>query len=258
MPWQSSTPMDYRVQFVSDYQRRCFSLSELCNRFGISRKTGYKWLDYYAEQGPAGLADHSRRPQSSPTAMPKKVRDQVLDLRGRHPTWGAKKLLAWLAKHGESDDGWPARSTVCRLLQQEGLVSPRRASAPGAARSRVEHVPRSPRTSSGPPTSRRVPDGRWSVLLPADRDGRSSRYLLECHGMDRIAVNETRRCFERLFRAFGLPAVMRSDNGTPFASPALAGLSRLSVWWIQLDIELDRITPDIPRRTGASNAFTGP
>jgi transposase InsO family protein len=247
--------MDQRLQFVADYQRGSFSMTELCARYGVSRKTGYKWVAFYEDEGPAGLADHSRRPEHSPLATPDEIRDALLALRGQHPTWGAKKLLARLRRQ-EPHHRWPARSTACALLKQAGLVQPRRRSRGGPARPRSDRVmPVYPNAvwTTDFKGQFRTGDHRYCYPLTV-MDG-YSRYLLDCHGMVTPTWRETQQRFTRLFEEFGLPEVIRSDNGTPFASTALAGLSQLSVWWLQLGIALDRIMPGHPEENGGHERF---
>jgi transposase InsO family protein len=246
--------MDQRLQFLADYQRGCFSMSELCERYVVSRKTGYKWVARYEDEGPAGLVDHSRRPHRSPSATPEDIRADLEGFRRKHPTWGAKQLLVPLAKH-EPERAWPAPSTACRVLKAAGLVRQRRRDA-RARRPATERVV--PTSSNAVWTTDfkgqfRTGDGRYCYPLTV-MDG-FSRYLLDCHGMLRPSWTETQRRFTRLFEVFGLPEVIRSDNGTPFASTALAGLSQLSVWWLQLGIGLDRITPAHPEENGAHERF---
>ncbi len=253
MPWQATTPMDQRIQFITDHQRAWLSMCELCHRYGVSRKTGYKWLAYYAAEGAAGLADHSRRPHQSPRATPESLRRALLMLRGRHPTWGAKKLRAWLTTQ-QPQQPWPAVSTVSKLLNRDGVVTRRRPSPAGRpASARV--VPTAPNTVWATDFKGEFLTGDHRYCYPLTVMDGFSRYLLECHGMVRITVAETQQCFARLFREFGLPDVMRSDNGMPFASPALAGLSRLSAWWVQLGIRLDRITRGHPEENGSLERF---
>ena len=96
MPWSQTSPMDQKTQFIADHLRGTLSIAELCDRYGISRKTGYKWIDRYIREGPAGLADRSRRPASSPNSTPPDLVQAIITARQRHPTWGAKKLLAIL------------------------------------------------------------------------------------------------------------------------------------------------------------------
>ena len=125
MPWKESSPMDQRTLFMADYLRELFSMTELCERFGISRKTGYKWLARFQDEGPLGLVDRSRRPKSCPHQTPEPIVQAVLKARRHHPRWGAKKLLAILRKR-HPDWPWPARCTVCDILKREGCITPRR------------------------------------------------------------------------------------------------------------------------------------
>src|SRR5215470_3781935 len=131
MPWSSTTPMDQRVRFIADYQRRFFSLAELCRRFEVSRKTAYKWIERYESEGASGLKDQSRRPHSCPHQTPSSVVEALLDFRRRHPTWGAKKILRVLSDR-LPDWNWPSRSTCSDLLSRHGLVTAKkRRSFPG-------------------------------------------------------------------------------------------------------------------------------
>ena len=149
MPWQETLLMDQRVQFIADYQRDVFDVAELARRYGISRKTAYKWLDRYETGGPASLADRSRRPRQSPHAVAPTVVTALLDVRRHHPTWGAKKLLKIVATRHPT---WvlPARSTVCNLLHRAGLVTAQRR----------RQVPSHPGHALAPMT---VPNGTWTA-----------------------------------------------------------------------------------------------
>jgi len=250
MPWSELTPMDQRLQFVVDSQRGTLSLAEWCARYGVSRKTGYKWLALYRREGPKGLADHSRRPHQSPTATPAAVRTAIVTCRQAHPTWGPKKLLTVLARQAPEVE-WPAVSTAARLLKQAELVVPRRRHPQRAARPRARAVVSGPNDvwATDYKGEFRMGDGRY--CYPLTVMDCYSRYLLACEGMLRISSHEAQQHFERLFRVFGLPTAIRSDNGIPFASPALGGLSRLSVWWLQLGIQLDRNRPSHPEENAA-------
>jgi putative transposase len=124
MPWKEVLSMDQKTQFVSEYLRDTISFSELCDRYQISRKTGYKWIDRYQAEGPAGLADRSRRPHSSSDQTPEAVRLAIIEARRRHPSWGAKKLLKHLGRK-DRQAAWPSRWTVCEILQRAGLVRQR-------------------------------------------------------------------------------------------------------------------------------------
>src|SRR4051812_17305839 len=131
MPWQGVSPVNLRMRFVTDWQRDCWTMTELCADYQIIRRTGYKWLGRHETSGPAGLRDRSSRPQHSPQATDPALVAALLAVRERHPRWGAKKLLA-VVRRQDRDAAWPSRSTVCDLLKARGLVVPgRRRDRPG-------------------------------------------------------------------------------------------------------------------------------
>lgn len=255
MPWRETSPMEQRLEFVREYATELFTMSELAEQYGISRKTGYKWVAEYAAHGAGGLCDRSRRPHHSPHATATELKDALLALRRRHPCWGAKKLLAVAARR-DPDAAWPSRSTVCTWLTQQGLVMSRR------RRRRSRHAPAAP---LAPITAVnqvwttdfkgefRTGDGVSCYPLTL-RDG-FSRFVLRCDGLLARTVEATQRRFARAFAAYGLPDRIRSDNGGPFASPGLAGLSALSVWWIRLGIVPERIAPGHPEQNGSHEQF---
>jgi transposase InsO family protein len=244
--------MDHRLQFVAEAQRIAEPFVTLCARFGIAPKTGYKWLARYAAEGPAGLHERSRRPHTSPTATPPAVVEALFAVRRRHPTWGAKKLLAVLARRSALDGldagALPAPSTVAALLKRAGLVT--------ASRRR-----RTPGHPGRPTAPMDAPNAVWTADFKGEfktKDGvycypltvadGYSRYLLACRALPSTATAGARPVFERLFREHGLPARIRSDNGAPFASIALGRLSALSVWWIRLGVLPDLIEPRSPQQ----------
>ena len=249
MPWTETTPMDHRLQFLAEAQRTDESFTALCARYGIAPKTGYKWLARYAAEGPAGLHERSRRPHTSPTATSPRIAEALLELRHRHPTWGGKKLLAVLARRSPRLV-LPAPSTVAALLKRAGLVTtPRRRRALG-------HPGR-------PMAPMDAPNAIWTADFKGEfktRDGvycyplticdGYSRYLLACRALGSTAHVGARPVFERLFREHGLPERIRSDNGVPFATIALARLSALSVWWLRLGILPDLTEPSSPPQNG--------
>ena len=249
MPWTEATPMDHRLQFVAEAQRTDESFVTLCARYGIAPKTGYKWLARYEAEGPAGLHERSRRPYTSPTATSSTVADALVELRRRHPTWGGKKLLAVLARR-RPRLVLPAPSTVAALLKRAGLVTtPRRRRALG-------HPGR-------PMAPMDAPNTIWTADFKGEfktRDGvycyplticdGYSRYLRACRALGSTASGGARPVFERLFREHGLPERIRSDNGVPFATIALARLSALSVWWLRLGILPDLTEPSSPQQNG--------
>src|SRR5215213_11328179 len=131
MPWSQLSIMDQKTQFIADYLRHTLSFAELCALYHVSRKTGYKWVARYAESGPSGLAERSRRPHASPHQTPDELVAAIIEARRHHPTWGAKKLLAYLSRR-DPDRPWPSRSACCAILSRHGLVEkPRRRRPPG-------------------------------------------------------------------------------------------------------------------------------
>lgn len=249
MPWNETTPMHERLRFVEDWKLKVFDVAELCRRFQVSRKTGYKWLKRHAEAGVRGLESRSRRPHRSPQRTDARTMDRILRLKHRHLSWGAKKLLKVL-RAKEPERAWPACSTVSALLKRSGLVvAKRRRSWPG-------HAPK-------PQTPMSAPNEIWTVDYKGEfktRDGiycypltvvdGFSRYLLACQGHASTATGPAKTVFQGLFREYGLPRIIRSDNGVPFATTALGRLSRLSVWWIKLGITPELIEPAHPEQNG--------
>ena len=249
MPWRETAPMDQRTQFIADHLRETQTITELCDRYGVSRKTGYKWIDRYLRLGPAGLEEHPRRPHRAPNQTADEIVAAILEARHRHSAWGGKKLRALLqCRHPR----WtlPGRSTVCDILRRHGLVPTRR------ARRRLGH-PGKPTTIMGAPNAVwcadykgqfKTGDGRYCYPLTVT-DG-FSRYLLGCQGLASTTGAEAQPVFTRLFREYGLPLRIRTDNGVPFATTTLARLSKLSAWWVRLGILPEFIEPGRPDQNG--------
>jgi transposase InsO family protein len=247
--------MQERLEFVREYQTGLFTMTELAAQYGVSRKTGYKWVERHATGGAEGVADQSRRPHASPQATDAALVDALLAVRRRHPRWGPKKLLA-VARRRDPEAAWPARSTVAGLLKRRGLVAPGR---------RPAHRPKASGPAPAPATRVNeiwttdfkgeflTGDGVYCYPLTL-RDG-FSRFVLRCDGLLGRTSAATRRRFERAFAEYGLPDRIRSDNGGPFAGPGLAGLSLLSVWWLRLGIDLERIAPGHPEQNGSHEQF---
>jgi putative transposase len=249
MPWRLVDPMTERLRFLTDVRRHIASFTELCARYAVSRKTGYKWLHRAERDGTATLAEASRRPHRSPSATPAAIVAAVLAARHWHPTWGPRKLLKLLQRRAPRQ-AWPARSTVADLLRRNGLVEPRRRR-------------RYPGHPGRPLTPMTAPNGIWTAdfkgqfktgdgiyCYPLTVQDGFSRYLLACRGLSGTTYAESRPVFERLFREYGLPDVLRTDNGVPFATGALGRLSQLSVWWVRLGIVPELIEPGRPQQNG--------
>lgn len=250
MPWDETTRMSQRVRFISDFDSCQFTMTQLCERYGISRKTGYKWANRFAKEGASGLADRPHVAKGFPHQMSSETSQQVLELRRRFPSWGPRKLRSWLETH-HPEQSWPAASTIGDLLKRKGLVesrSPRRRPVPPRP-ARVEA--KSPNEVWSADFKGQFRLGNSCLCYPLTVSDGFSRYLLACEGLEAISGAGCRRVFERLFHEYGLPHAILTDNGSPFASSsALARLSRLSVWWIKLGIRPVLIQPGHPEQNG--------
>jgi len=249
MAWKETCIMDQKMCFIARCLEGHESISELCRHFGVSRKTGHKWLKRYSHYGVLGLEDRSRRPLSNPRRVPDEVADAILKVRLQYGRWGPRKVKAWLESH-YPDRPWPAASTIGALFDRAGLTEPRK------KRRRVAQ-------QSYPFENCRKANDVWCVdfkgwFLTGDgtrvdpltiSDG-FSRYLIDCQAVGRADTNHVWPLFDAAFREYGLPLAIRSDNGAPFASCAAGGLSRLSVKWIKAGIRPERIEPGKPQQNG--------
>jgi transposase InsO family protein len=228
-----------------------YSMTELCEAYSISRKTGYKWLGRYQPDNPASLQNRSRAPHSHPQEISVAVKQAVLAVKTRFPRWGAPQIRARLEREHPDWNHYPAVSTVGLFLRNQGLTQPRR-------RCRRTATP-----TEFPLTSGRYVNQVWCAdykghfhtkdghrCNPLTISDQASRYLLCCRHVAQMNYDLARLGFERTFRQYGLPEVIRTDNGTPFSSIGLGGLSRLSYWWIRLGIRPERIEPGHPEQNG--------
>jgi putative transposase len=252
MPWDETTRMEQRERFIGDLDSCLYSMTELCERYRISRRTGYKWAERYVEAGVEGLKDRSRAPKSCPHSTSAGLSERLLELRRSHPTWGPRKLLAWLRKR-EPEENWPAASTVGGLLKRHGLVSSRgRARTPWPSTGRGSIQAESPNDVWTGDFKGQFRTGDGRLCYPLTVADRYSRFLLGVEGLDAVSEALAWPVFERLFRAYGLPRSIRTDNGSPFAAIRAVGrLSRLSVRFLKLGIGLDRIDPGHPEQNGS-------
>jgi putative transposase len=248
VPWKEQRIVDNREAFVRALLSERATMTELCREFRISRKTGYKWAQRFFDGGTPNLVDRATVAKSLPHALAPQVVEAVLSLRRRYPTWGPKKLQAvMIREHPELKV--PARSTVAALLQRNGLITSRnpRRRTPAATQ------PLAAATGANVIWCTDF-KGKFKVdrryCHPLTISDAYSRYLLRCSPLDGEHLQASKAVFEGAFREFGLPLRMRSDNGTPFASSAVGGLSRLSIWWIKLGITPERIKPGHPQENG--------
>jgi transposase InsO family protein len=251
MPWQEMSLMDQRLQFVAAYQRGFCSMKELCARAAVSRKTGYKWLERYEELGAAGLAERSHAPHVCPHRIEPTVAGLFLAARRSHPTWGPGKLRQYLAPRHRGVEEWPAISTIADLLKRNGLVHRRRRRRsplhPGAVA--IHTTEANDLWTADFKGQFRTRNGIYCYPLTiADQH---TRFLLRVQGLLSVKVAGARTVFERTFREYGLPVAIRTDNGVPFANTGLHGLTQLSVWWLRLGIQHQRIRPASPQENGA-------
>jgi putative transposase len=256
MPWKETCAMNERLGFVLEVERGERTVSELCGVFGISRKTGYKWIERYREHGEAGLEERSRAPHSHPNAMSEETATEILGVRRAHSDWGPDKLLDWLSRR-KPELALPAICTAAELLKREGLIKPRK---------RKRHA-----TPYGAPFVQAVaPNDLWSadfkgqfrmgngaLCYPLTLSDGASRFFLCCQGLSAPTYVQSRGQWERVFREYGLPSAIRTDNGEPFGSCGLGGLSRLSLWWIKLGIIPERIHPGRPQQNGRHERLHG-
>lgn len=248
MPWNECKPMDERLKFIARLLEG-EKMARMCREYGISRVTGYKIFNRYKECGLDALNDRSRRPYRHANKLPFQVERTILAIKREHSTWGAPKIRDKLIREYPMIKP-PASSTVHAVLDRNGLVKRRKrrrykaeGTALGAAHS---------------PNGLWCADYKGEFLLgneqycyPLTITDYASRYLLGCEALASTASDFTFSVFERVFKDFGLPAVIRTDNGIPFASPnAMFGLSKLSVWWLRLGIRIERIQPGHPEQNG--------
>jgi transposase InsO family protein len=246
--------MDERLRFVGECIKGERSMSALCREFGISRKTGYRLLHRYRLEGVLGLFDRSRAPHHHPHAVSEDMVAVILWLRERHPRWGPRKLRAWLDCN-RPRTSWPSASTIGRILLFHGKTARRR---------RLRRTP----PYSQPFRTCLEPNAVWCADFkgwfrtgdgtrcePLTVSDAHSRFVLVCRALPRTTQGSVRPVMEAIFREYGLPWAIRTDNGSPFASRALGGLSRLAVWWIKLGIIPERIDPGCPEQNGRHERF---
>ncbi len=254
MPWRENSVMDERIGFINEYNSGCWSMTELCERFEISRKTGYKWLERYREFGAAGLLDRPRAPHEHGAATPQNICEAIIGLRCLRPTWGPRKIVAKLAMdHAEVE--WPVASTAGEILKRAGLVCGRRVRRTAPPRLAQLTVPQHANHVWGVDHKGWVRLGDGTRAEPLTITDGFSRYLISVAATASTRQEEAQPLFERAFRDYGLPEAIRSDNGPPFASTGTTGLTALSAWWIKLGIRHERIDPGQPQQNGRHERF---
>jgi putative transposase len=249
MPWNETNAMEQRIQFIRDWLDRKHTVIDLCALYGISRKSAYKWIDRYQHEGPDWVLDRSHAAKVVHNKTAPEVEQSLMQMRSLHPTWGARKLGHQVGLQ-QPALMLPHESTVCEMLRRNGLITPK------PRRRAIGHPGRPSSVVSCPNDSWsadfkgqfRLGDGRYTYPLTVTDN--YSRYLLECQGLTGTLLVPTKEVFTRLFRQYGLPRRIKTDNGTPFAAVTLGRLSRLSVWWLKLGILPELSEPGKPQQNG--------
>ena len=250
MPWKETCLMDEKIKFIAMVKNGGYSFASVCSHFGISRQAGYDLMARYEAEGEKGLVPRSRARHTHANAISDAMAKTLLDLKARHVRFGPRKVRDYLTMNGHRG-ALPAVSTIGELFKRNGLVRPR-----GKRRARS-----APHTE--PLRHASAPNMVWSVdfkgqfrmgngqyCYPLTLSDNASRYLLVCRGLAHPTEAAVWPHFRRTFEEYGMPDALRSDNGAPFASTALGGLTRLGVWLLKLGIALERITPGRPDQNG--------
>lgn len=254
MPWQITDRPMKRAEFILEYRKGCWSMTDLCESFGISRNTGYKLIRRFREGGFEALQDQSRAPHRHPNKTPGEIAQRIVEVREEHPTWGVKKILAWLTPR-DSETSWPARSTTERILSEAKLIKRRK-------RKRDSKRLRRPLPEAVFPNNLwcqdykgwfRVGDGRRCD--PYTLTDARSRAVLRCAALVSPKLEDVQKELEKAFKEYGLPDGILSDNGPPFGSTGVGGLTRLGVWLLRLKVTPHFIEPGHPEQNGRHERF---
>lgn len=250
MPWEHTDAMDQRMRFVLAYQQQLYAMTELCARFGISTKTGYKWLARYAADGVTGLQNRSRAPRTCPHRTAATVVAQLLALKRQHPHWGGSKIRRLLQDRAP-ELALPAPSTIDALFAREGLTQPQRARRPQPTRGGAPPLVTTAANEVWTADFKgefRLGNGHW--CYPLTIQDAHSRFLLACEALPDRGTAGILPVFERLLTQWGRPEALRTDNGAPFGSGGLGGHSQLSIFCLKRGIQVQRITPGRPTENG--------
>jgi len=249
MSWLMTNAEEEKKRFLRDWFKEEFTFTQLCLRYGISRKTGYKLLNRFYQEGETAVVELSRARHNHPNQSDERQVEMLINLKHRYPYWGPKKLKDWLVAE-RPDEIYPAPSTIGSILKKHGLVKERRRNRKVPAHSSVLKEAESSNEiwCADFKGQFRLQDGKY--CYPLTISDHYSRYLLGCQGLLHPRHNETQDYFERCFREYGLPEKIRTDNGQPFAGLGIGGLSRLSVWLLKLGVLPERIRRGKPQDNG--------
>lgn len=251
MAWNEVLPVEQRARFVLEADKAELSITELCCLYGVSRKTGYKWIRRYRAEGLDGVRERNSRPHNSPYKTSHELEVLIIKHRIEHPNWGPKKLRHIL-KSQYPGYKIPAPGTIGNIIKRAGLVNKNKRD-----RKRKPYY-------NGELTQPQYPNHIWAVDYKGwfrTEDGKRcepltisdlyTRYVLEVKALDNQSYEDAKLAFERVFKEYGVPEIIRSDNGSPFSSIGAGGLSRLSVWWVELGIKPQRIAKGHPEQNGS-------
>lgn len=263
MPWKESSPMSEKLAFIKACYDRKRRIADICSEFGISEKTGYKQLQRFRKGGYEALEERSHAPKTHQGRITPEVAERIIALRKKYPHYGAETLHHRLVQT-EPKVHWPAASSIGQLLKREGLIRPKRRRHSPAERSQLDGK-RSSRIRATEPNlvwtadfkgEFRLRKGAGEYCYPLTVLDLHTHFLLGCTALESTAVSSAQRIFEAHFREYGLPRVIRSDNGVPFAQAnALGRLGALAFWWVRLGIRPEHITPATPSENGAHERF---
>ena len=249
MPWKETTMMDEKLEFINEWKSGNFSFSELCREFDISRPTGYKYIKRFQEHGFDGLFEQSRRPRGHPRQTPSQIEDRIVDLRKKHPRWGGEKI--WKLLHKDFNEREiPCISTVNRIIKRNGLIISRK------RRPRVKPVypifnPKSCNEVWSADFKGKFKMGNGEYCYPLTIADSYSRFVFTAKGLYGERFEPTQQEFKRVFREYGMPQQIHTDNGTPFAAvQAIKRLTRLAVWFLELGVDMVYSDPAHPEQNG--------
>jgi transposase InsO family protein len=249
MPWKETSPMVERVRFVADHAEGVYCVSELSERYGVSRKTAYKWLKRFEEEGPGGLEPRASMAEEVWNRTPEEMEAVLVAVREKHPDWGPKKIRDVLEKR-QGDVDWPAVSTIAAILKRNGLVQGRRRRKREGHPGPPEGEPEKANEVWGMDFKGQFRTRNGVYCYPFTVTDLMSRYLLCCDGYLSTEGDGPRKSLEKIFREYGLPEAIRSDNGAPFASTGIGRLTRLGVWLVSLGVTRQLIEPGRPDQNG--------
>ena len=249
MSWQESSVKEEKLLFIASWLSGEYSFATLCRRYDISRKTGYKLVNRYQEEGEKAFEHRSHTRHHHPNELSMETKECLISLKYRFPHWGPMKIRDWLLIERPGIT-WPASSTIGDLFKKQGLIKPRkrRRRTPAYGAPFADCCAANDVWSADFKGQFKLGNGHYCYPLTVSDN--HSRYLFSCDGLASPNLQGTMRCFKRIFEEFGLPNAIRTDNGQPFAGVGIGGLTRLSIWWLKLGILPERIAPGCPQQNG--------